>query len=70
MKTKAISKAAKQRRKLLRYQFPAYDWDCEVDEFRLDAPMELEDGTVIMHPTCTAIVDGMTRRVVNAHIGW
>jgi hypothetical protein len=32
--------------------------------------MELEDGTVIMHPTCTAIVDGMTRRVVNAHIGW
>jgi hypothetical protein len=71
MKTKSVAKAAKQHRKQYRYQFPGYDhWDCEVDEFRLDTPMELEDGTVIMRPACTITLNSMTRRVVDAYIGW
>jgi hypothetical protein len=67
--TKRKSKASKHYRS--GYRFPEYDrWEIEVDEFRLDTPIELENGTIVMRPTCTITQDAHTCRVVKATIGY
>jgi hypothetical protein len=69
VKSKSKSKALKQYRS--RYRFPEYNhWDIEVDEFRLNTPIELENGTIVMHPTCTIMQNAHTRHIVKATIAF